>query len=104
MSWLRKRIDRWLNCPLDYESAKRIANCTDPSPSIKVRCPTFIHRWWRKRQFKRAHVEATKNGETILGEWDDWLWINRKEIKAARRALSIKWSMEAIQDFKSEFP
>lgn len=104
MNWIRKRIDRWLNCPLDEASVKKVANFATPPPTLKVRCPTFIHRWWRKRQFKRALADCALHGETMRSEWDDWLWINSKEVKCTRRALSIKWSVEAIQDFKSEFP
>jgi hypothetical protein len=90
---LSERIDRILYCPL-------IEGGEYP---LKVRAPTFLHRWWRKYQFWMAKRDAARRGAVFTGAWDDFLWMESQEVRATRRSLPVEWSADARQDFYQEF-
>jgi len=68
--------------------------------SDKIRFKTQFHRLWRYIQHRRWLKDCKRRGVTPNGAYDEGMWMESQEIKAKRRKLDIRFSVEPMSDFR----
>ena len=87
---------------MDPSVNEETVNTVDPLPACKAAIRNPIHRILRWFHWKLWCWNVRRKGGKPSGAYDDLLWMESFEVKAERRMLNCKWTVDEQTGFVND--